>query len=144
MNKVIVISRTKGRRPLKFSENLAKGSQSSYTKTQIPSFKNVAYSAQNLPRGIHPTPMCGRGLTLICCQHLSKMKDYSISSDQVKVAKFLLSKLFLDFLEYFITKREFAMRASEWRLSHQNRPCVFYIPGARGSNRPPPLYLQIT
>ena len=54
------ISRTKGRRPLNFSENLEKGLKSSYSKHQISSLNNVAYSAQNVPggwhTGIHPPP----------------------------------------------------------------------------------------
>ena len=58
------ISRTKGHRPLKFSENFKKGLKSSYSKNQISSFKNRGYRAQNLPGGgCHPPPpMCGRGL----------------------------------------------------------------------------------
>ena len=49
------ISRTKGRRPLKFSDNLTKGLKCSYSKNQISSFKNGGYRAQNLPGGgIHP------------------------------------------------------------------------------------------
>ena len=58
------ISRTKGHRRLRFSENLVKGSKSSYSKSHISSPKNVAYSAQSLSGGITSTPpaMCGRGL----------------------------------------------------------------------------------
>ena len=57
------ISRTKGRRPVKFSENILKGLKSSYNKNQISSVKNRGYRAQNLPRRWHPPhPTCGRGL----------------------------------------------------------------------------------
>ena len=58
------ISRTKGCRPLKFSENFTKSLKSSYSKNQISSFKNRGYRSQKLPGGgIHPPPMCERGLT---------------------------------------------------------------------------------
>ena len=68
------ISQTKDHRPLKFSENLAKSFKRSCSKNQISSFKNVAYSAQNLPRGGIP-PCAGEGLGT-CRLRWDSFKNY--------------------------------------------------------------------
>ena len=60
------ISRTKGRRPLKFLENFTKGLKCSYSKNQISSFKKGGAGHKTYLGGGIP-PMCGRGLTFACC-----------------------------------------------------------------------------
>ena len=84
------ISRTRGRRHFKLSNNLTEGWKCSYSKSQISSSKHVSYSAIKLHGGGIP-PMCGRGLYILYILYIYISISYLSTwawPDFIKLSKF--------------------------------------------------------
>ena len=95
------ISRTKGHRPLKFSENFTKGLKAAIAKIRSPALKTGGTEHKTyLGGGIHPPLMCGRGLTLRNVHVVQKYMPGSMESSLTRARTYYLPILTKHHLTY--------------------------------------------